>query len=108
MPRHPRIFQNLTDRRDTQVVVLRLAGLHTLDASGAAHLSELVTAAARQRLTVLLKGVDDRHLRTLTAVGVLDALAVAPSSVDPAGHSHLLPDMDSAMAHARAHLRRAG
>jgi len=100
----PRIFQNLTIRRDTQVVVLRLAGLHTLDASGAAHLSELITELRGRGLTVLLKGVDDRHLRTLTAVGVVDALAVAPSDADPAGHSHLLPDMDSALAHARGHL----
>ncbi len=100
----PRIFQNLTISRDTQVVVLRLAGLHTLDASGAAHLAELVTELRGRGLTVLLKGVDDRHLRTLTAVGVLDALAVTASSVDPAGHSHLMPDMDSAMTHARAHL----
>jgi SulP family sulfate permease len=65
---------------------------------------ELITQLRGRGLTVLLKGVDDRHLRTLTAVGVLDALAVGPSEVDPAGHSHLLPDMDSAMSHARAHL----
>jgi SulP family sulfate permease len=102
----PRIFQNLTVGRDTEVVVLRLAGLHTLDASGAAHLAELVTGLRSRGLTVLLKGVKDRHLRTLTAVGVLEALAVGPSAVDPAGHSHLLPDMDSAMTHARAHLDR--
>jgi SulP family sulfate permease len=100
----PRIFQNLTIGRDTEVVVLRLAGLHTLDASGAAHLAELVTELRGRGLTVLVKGVEDRHLRTLAAVGVLDALAVAASEVDPAGHTHLLPDMDSAMNHARAHL----
>jgi SulP family sulfate permease len=65
--------------------------------------AELAGQLRGRGLTVLLKGVDDRHLRTLAAVGVLDALAVAPSSVDPAGQSHLLPDMDSAMTHARAH-----
>lgn len=81
-----------------------MAGLHTLDASGAVHLAELVTELRGRGLTVLLKGVDDRHLRTLTAVGVLAALAVPVSAGDPVGHSHLLPDMASALTHAQLHL----
>jgi SulP family sulfate permease len=47
----PRIFQNITVRPDTQVVVLRLAGLHTLDASVRAD-----HRAARQRRHRVVEG----------------------------------------------------
>jgi SulP family sulfate permease len=47
---------------------------------------------------VLVKGVQDRHLRLVTRVGVIDSLR---------HRKHLFTDLDAAVEHARDHVRRA-
>jgi SulP family sulfate permease len=93
-----RFLAELTASSDARVAILRLPELQVLDASGAQALGEIVAELERRHVTVLLKGPRPAHLRTLRAVGVLDRLA---------HEHHIFADLDSAVAHARAHVERA-
>jgi SulP family sulfate permease len=93
-----RFLTELTAVSDVRVVILRLPELQVLDATGASALGEIVSELEERGITVLLKGPRPEHLRTLRAVGVIDRLA---------HEKHVLPDLESAVAHARAHLSRA-
>ncbi len=96
-----RVLTEVTDtsvRADVAVVVLRLSQVGMVDATGARALAELVGALEGRGITVLVKGVQDRHLRLLTTVGVLDRLR---------HERHLFDSLDDAVAHARSHVRRA-
>ncbi len=79
------------------VVILRMSQLQLLDASGARVLAEIVRGLERRGITVLVKGVQARHLRLVTRVGVLDALR---------HENHLFDDLAPAAAHARSHIAR--
>ena len=95
------LYFEVTDtsvRADVAVVVLRLSQVGMVDATGARALAELVGALEGRGITVLVKGVQDRHLRLLTTVGVLDRLR---------HERHLFDSLDDAVAHARSHVRRA-
>ena len=81
-----------------RVVILRLSQLQVLDATGARVITELVHSLERRGITVLIKGVQDRHLRVATRVGVIAALR---------HQNHLFADLPSAIEHARSHVRRA-
>jgi SulP family sulfate permease len=93
-----RFLTELTAVSDVRVVILRLPDLQVLDATGAHALGEIVAELEARHITVILKGPRDEHLRTLRAVGVLDRLA---------HENHLFDSLDAALAHARAHVRRA-
>jgi SulP family sulfate permease len=93
-----RFLTELTDVTDAEVVVLRLPELQVLDATGAQALGSIVAELEARHITVLLKGVRPQHRRVLHAVGALDALA---------HQRHLFDDLDTAIAHARSHARRA-
>ncbi|MEU6644555.1 SulP family inorganic anion transporter [Saccharomonospora sp. NPDC046836] len=80
------------------VVVLRLSQLRMVDATGAKALGELVGGLQARGVTVLVKGVQHRHRRLLTTVGVLGELR---------HERHVHDHLDDAVAHARAHVRKA-
>jgi SulP family sulfate permease len=92
-----RFLTELTAVSDVRVVILRLPELQVLDATGAHALGEIVAELEARDITVLLKGPRPEHLRTLRAVGALDRLA---------HENHLFDDLDAALAHAHAHVRR--
>ena len=93
-----RFLAELTAVDGVKVVILRLPDLQVLDATGAQALGEIVRRLEVRGITVLIKGVRPDHLRVLEAVGVLDRLA---------HERHLFDNLDDAIAHARAHVRRA-
>ncbi len=95
-----RVLTEVTEssvRDDVVVVVLRLSQLRMVDATGARALADLVTELERRGITVLVKGVQERHRQLMTTVGVLDELRHA---------HHLFDTLDDAVAHARSHVRR--
>lgn len=91
-----RIVERIADEEDTEVVILALSQLHLLDTTGAHNLTEVISTLERRGVTVLLKGIRSEHRRLLQRLGTLGAL----------GHpAHVFDDLDSAVAHARAHMR---
>jgi sulfate permease, SulP family len=92
-----RFLTELTAVTDVRVIVLRLPDLQVLDATGAQALGEIVSELEARGITVLVKGPQPAHRRTLAAVGALDHLA---------HENHLFDDLDAALAHAREHARR--
>lgn len=93
-----RMLTAMSGVRDVDVVIIRMSQLQTLDATGARVIAELVSALERRGITVLVKGIQPRHLQLVTRVGVLDSLR---------HHKHLFTDLDAAVEHARDHVRRA-
>ncbi|MGN6240147.1 MAG: SulP family inorganic anion transporter [Cellulosimicrobium cellulans] len=85
-------------RDDVAVVVLRLSQLRMVDATGARALGELVEGLEARGVTVLVKGVQERHRSLLTNVGALAELR---------HENHLFDTLDDAIEHARSHVRRA-
>jgi SulP family sulfate permease len=92
-----RFLTELTTVSDVRVVILRLAQIQVLDATGAQALGEIVRELEARGITVLLKGVRPEHLRILRAVGVLDRLA---------DERHIFDHLPDAITHARSHLDR--
>jgi SulP family sulfate permease len=80
-----------------KVVILRLADVRVIDATGAAALEETVAELERRGITVLLKGIRPEHRRALAAVGAFERLAT---------ERHVFDHLDDAVAHARSHVRR--
>ncbi|ARU53484.1 sodium-independent anion transporter [Cellulosimicrobium cellulans] len=80
------------------VVVLRLSQLRMVDATGARALGDLVEGLEARGVTVLVKGVQERHRSLLTNVGALAELR---------HENHLFDTLDDAIEHARSHVRRA-
>jgi SulP family sulfate permease len=93
-----RMLATMSEVSDVDVVIIRMSQLQTLDATGARVIAELVNALERRGVTVLVKGVQDRHLRLVTRVGVIDSLR---------HRKHLFTELDAAVEHARDHVRRA-
>ena len=93
-----RMLATMSGVRDVDVVIIRMSQLQTLDATGARVIAELVHALERRGITVLVKGIQPRHLQLVTRVGVIDSLR---------HQKHLFTDLDSAVEHARDHVRRA-
>jgi len=81
-----------------EVVIVRMSQIGSLDATGARVITEMVQGLERRGITVLLKGVQARHLALARRVGILDSLR---------HHRHLFEDLPSAVEHARDHVRRA-
>ncbi len=96
-----RVLTEVTDASahdDVAVVVLRLSQLRMVDATGAKALGELVEGLEARGVTVLVKGVQERHRSLLTNVGALAELR---------HENHLFDTLDGAVEHARSHVRRA-
>lgn len=92
-----RFLAQLTAVSDVRVVVLRLGNLAMLDASGARALAEIIARFDDRGIAVVVKVASPQHLRLLRTVGALDRL-------DKVGH--VVSDLPSALAHARAHAAR--
>lgn len=92
-----RFLTELTAVTDVRVVILRLAQIQVLDATGAHALGEIVRELEARGITVFLKGVRPDHLRILRAVGVLDRLA---------DQRHVFDHLADAIGHARLHIAR--
>lgn len=93
-----RMLERVADLRDVDVVIIRMSQLQLLDSTGAQVITELIRALERRGITVLVKGVQDRHLELVRRVGVIDSLR---------HQNHLFDDLDPAVEHARSHTRRA-
>lgn len=96
-----RVLTEVTDAStddDVAVVILRLSQLRMVDATGAKALGELVEGLEARGVTVLVKGVQERHRSLLTNVGALAELR---------HENHLFDTLDDAIEHARSHVRRA-
>ncbi|MBO0595768.1 SulP family inorganic anion transporter [Nesterenkonia sp. E16_7] len=92
-----RVLEKVTEIQNVDVVIIRMSQLQVLDATGARVVSEMVTALERRGITVLVKGIQDRHLALVTRVGVLESLR---------HHKHLFTELAPAVEHARSHVRR--
>jgi SulP family sulfate permease len=93
-----RMLATVSDVNDVDVVILRMSQLQILDATGARVITELVNALERRGITVLVKGIQARHLQLVTRVGVIDSLR---------HRKHLFTELVAAVEHARDHVRRA-
>lgn len=91
-----RVLERVGAIQDVDVVILRLSQVQVLDATGAQVLQELVTGLGRRGVTVLVKGIRREHLALARRVGVIDALR---------DESHLVDDLPTAVARARAIVR---
>ncbi|MGN8551648.1 UNVERIFIED_CONTAM: SulP family inorganic anion transporter [Microbacterium sp. SLM126] len=93
-----RMTEEVNRIRNVSVVILRLSQLQVLDATGARVITELVQSLERRDITVLIKGIQERHLRVATRVGVISSLR---------HQNHLFTDLPAAVEHARSHVRRS-
>jgi SulP family sulfate permease len=93
-----RFLREITAVSGVRVVILRLADLQVLDATGAQALGDIVDELEQHHITVLLKGPRAEHLRTLEAVGVLDRLA---------HERHVFTTLSDATTHALVHVARS-
>ena len=87
----------LSDISDVRVVVLRMAHLSAIDATGAAVLADTIRRLESRGVTVMLSGVQPAHERVLTQLGVYDELA---------HERHLFTSTPEAIEHARVHAGR--
>ncbi len=93
-----RILERVGDIRGVEVVIIRMSQLQILDATGAQVINELIQALERRGVTVLVKGIQTRHLRLVTRVGAIASLR---------HQNHLFEELPPAVEHARSHVRRA-
>jgi sulfate permease, SulP family len=93
-----RMLERVGAIRNVQVVIIRMSQLQILDATGARVVAELVTALERRGVTVLIKGIQERHLKLAARVGMLESLR---------HHKHLFAELEPAVEHARSHVQRA-
>ena len=81
-----------------RVVILRMARIQTLDATGASVLAETIEQLEGRGITVLLSGIKPEHQRTLEQLGVYEQLA---------HERHVFTRTPDAIEHARRHVTRA-
>ncbi|WP_062521266.1 SulP family inorganic anion transporter [Demequina silvatica] len=87
-----RVLERVARVHGVEVVILRMSQIRMLDTTGAQILGEVVTSLERRGVTVLIKGVQPRHLPLLEHTGALEALADS---------DHLVDSLDDAVAKAR-------
>ena len=93
-----RVLERVSAIRNVDAVIIRMSQLQVLDATGARVITDIVNALERRGITVLIKGIQARHLALVTRVGVLESLR---------HHKHLFDDLAPAVEHARSHVARA-
>jgi len=93
-----RMLDRVSSQGDVEVVIIRMSQLQLLDATGAQVITVLITSLERRGITVLIKGIQPRHLKLAKNVGVLASLR---------HQNHLFDDLEAAAAHARSHIARA-
>ena len=87
----------LTELTDVRVVVLRMARVTAVDATGASVLGDTIAQLEARGITVLLSGVRPAHLRVFEELGLRQHLA---------HERHLFPTTPEAIEHARVHAAR--
>lgn len=92
-----RALERVNEITAVEVVILRMSQLQILDATGAQVITELITSLERRGVTVLVKGVQTRHMQLAQRVGVVRSLR---------HRNHLFDELEPAVAHARDHVRR--
>ena len=92
-----RMLERVGDIRGVEVVIIRMSQLKLLDATGAQVITELIHDLERRGVTVLVKGIQTRHMELASRVGVISSLR---------HQNHLFDDLDAAVAHARSHIAR--
>lgn len=93
-----RMLERVTALHDIEVVLIRMSQLQILDATGAQVITDMIVSLERRGITVLVKGIQPRHLKLAERVGVLRSLR---------HQNHLFDDLGAAVAHARSHVARA-
>ncbi|WP_084130076.1 SulP family inorganic anion transporter [Demequina sp. NBRC 110055] len=87
-----RVLERVARIDHVEVVILRMSQLDLLDATGAQVLGEVVGSLEQRGVTVLIKGVQPRHLPLLQHAGAIAALT---------DQAHLIADLDAAVARGR-------
>ncbi|MEU6024884.1 SulP family inorganic anion transporter [Micromonospora sp. NPDC047134] len=82
----------LSDVADVRVVILRMARVTTIDATGAQVLGDAIRRLQGRGITVLLSGIDSDHDQVLDTLGVADQLR---------RDNLIFPDTPAAIAYAR-------
>jgi SulP family sulfate permease len=93
-----RMLERVSQIHNVSVVILRMSQLQILDATGARVITEMIHALERKGITVLVKGIQPRHLKLATRVGVIGSLR---------HRNHLFTDLGAAVEHARSHVSRS-
>ena len=93
-----RMLERVNQTSHITVVIIRMSQLQILDATGARVITEMIQALERRGITVLVKGIQPRHLKLVTRVGVITSLR---------HRNHLFADLAAAIEHARSHVTRA-
>lgn len=93
-----RMLERVTAIRNVSVVIIRMSQLQVLDATGAKVITEMIHGLERRGITVLVKGIQPKHLNVATHVGVITSLR---------HQNHLFTDLNAAVEHARNHVTRA-
>jgi len=92
-----RMLDRVNEIDSVSVVILRMSQIQVMDATGARVIADIVRTLEQRGITVLVKGIQQRHLQLVTKVGVLRVLR---------HHNHLFDGLDEAVEHARSHVRR--
>jgi SulP family sulfate permease len=92
-----RMLDRVNEISNVSVVILRMSQIQVLDATGARVIADIVRTLEQRGITVLVKGVQARHLQLVTRVGVLRVLR---------HHNHLFDELGDAVGHARSHVLR--
>ncbi|PRY69152.1 SulP family sulfate permease [Glaciihabitans tibetensis] len=92
-----RMLERVSEIDRVSVAIIRMSQIDVLDATGARVIADIVRTLEARGITVLIKGVQERHLQLVTRVGVLRTLRTK---------QHLFADLASAVEHARSHVRR--
>jgi SulP family sulfate permease len=87
----------LAEVSDVRVVILRMARVTTIDATGAHVLADTISGLESRGITVMLSGVQPQHEKVLRELGVYGGLA---------HERHLFDGTPQAIAHARLHVAR--
>lgn len=87
----------LTDIGDFRVVILRMARVTTLDATGASVLADTIKRLEDRGVTVLLSGIRPEHVQALRHLGAYEHLA---------HERHAFATTPEAIEHARVHAAR--
>lgn len=93
-----KVLERVNAISNVRVVILRMSQLQILDATGARVITDLVHQLERRGITVLIKGIQERHLVMATRVGVVSSLR---------HQNHLFTDLPAAVIHARSHVARS-
>ncbi len=94
-----RFLLELAETTDVKAVIVRLSRVSALDATGARVLGDAIDKLTGRGILVLVSGVQEDHLRTLDALGVLDRLHE---------QGRVFPSTPEAISYAHKYLHKAG